>query len=66
MAGRGTDIMLGGNPEFLAVAEVGSREAENYDEVLKKYEVQCKEEGEKVKSIGGLFILVLKDMNQEE
>lgn len=35
MAGRGTDIMLGGNPEFLAVAEVGSREAENYDEVLK-------------------------------
>lgn len=57
MAGRGTDIMLGGNPEFLALAEVGSREAENYDEVLKKYEVQCKEEGEKVKSIGGLFIL---------
>lgn len=57
MAGRGTDIMLGGNPEFLAVAEVGSREAENYDEVLKKHEVQCKEEGEKVKSIGGLFIL---------
>ena len=39
------------------MAEVGSREAENYDEVLKKYEVQCKEEGEKVKSIGGLFIL---------
>ncbi len=57
MAGRGTDIMLGGNPEFLAVAEVGSREAENYFEVLKKYEVQCKEEGEKVKAIGGLFIL---------
>lgn len=57
MAGRGTDIMLGGNPEFLAVAEVGSREAENYEEVLKKYETQCKEEGEKVKSIGGLFIL---------
>lgn len=57
MAGRGTDIMLGGNPEFLAVAEVGSREAENYEEVLKKYEIQCKEEGEKVKSIGGLFIL---------
>lgn len=57
MAGRGTDIMLGGNPEFLAVAELGSREAENYDEVLKKYEVQCKEEGEKVKSLGGLFIL---------
>ena len=57
MAGRGTDIMLGGNPEFLALAEVGSSEAENFEEVLKKYEVQCKEEGEKVKAIGGLFIL---------
>lgn len=57
MAGRGTDIMLGGNSEFLAMAEVGSKDAENYDEVLKRYEVQCKAEGEKVKSIGGLFIL---------
>lgn len=57
MAGRGTDIMLGGNPEFLAMAEVGSKDAENYEEVLKKYEVQCKAEGEKVKAIGGLFIL---------
>ena len=57
MAGRGTDIMLGGNPEFLAMAEVGSKDAENYEEVLKKYEVQCKTEGEKVKAIGGLFIL---------
>ena len=57
MAGRGTDIMLGGNPEFLAMAEVGSKDAENYEEVLKKYEIQCKAEGEKVKAIGGLFIL---------
>lgn len=57
MAGRGTDIMLGGNPEFLAMAEVGSKDAENYEKVLKKYEVQCKAEGEKVKAIGGLFIL---------
>lgn len=57
MAGRGTDIMLGGNPEFLAMAELGDRENENYDSVLKKYELQCKEEGEKVKSLGGLFIL---------
>ena len=57
MAGRGTDIMLGGNPEFLAMAEVGSKDAENYEEILKKYEIQCKAEGEKVKAIGGLFIL---------
>src|SRR5690606_4360841 len=31
MAGRGTDIMLGGNPEFLAAAEVGTRDRENPD-----------------------------------
>lgn len=57
MAGRGTDIMLGGNPEFLAVEEVGSRDAENYAEVLEKYRVQCEEEREKVMEQGGLFIL---------
>ena len=57
MAGRGTDIMLGGNPEFLAIEEVGSRDAENYNEVLEKYKVQCEEEREKVMEQGGLFIL---------
>ncbi|WP_410207865.1 preprotein translocase subunit SecA [Fusobacterium sp.] len=57
MAGRGTDIMLGGNPEFLAIAEVGSKEDKRYPEVLQKYIKQCAEEGEKVKSLGGLFIL---------
>ena len=57
MAGRGTDIMLGGNAEFMAIAEVGSRDAENYTEVLEKYQEQCKEEKEKVLALGGLFIL---------
>ena len=57
MAGRGTDIMLGGNPEFLAVEEAGSRDAENYKEVLAKYEAQCEAEREKVMALGGLFIL---------
>ena len=57
MAGRGTDIMLGGNPEFLALEEVGSRDAENYNEVLEKYKVQCDAEREKVMALGGLFIL---------
>ena len=57
MAGRGTDIMLGGNAEFMAIAEVGSRDAENYTEVLEKYQEQCKEEKEKVLDLGGLFIL---------
>lgn len=56
MAGRGTDIMLGGNPEFLALNEV-DREAPEFDEILAKYEKQCKEEGEEVRALGGLFIL---------
>ena len=57
MAGRGTDIMLGGNPEFMALAEVGSREDERFPETLVKYQEQCKEEKEKVLALGGLFIL---------
>ena len=57
MAGRGTDIMLGGNPEFMALAEVGSRDDERFPEVLAKYQEQCKEEKEKVLDLGGLFIL---------
>lgn len=57
MAGRGTDIMLGGNPEFMALAEVGSRDDEKFVETLAKYQEQCKEEKEKVLALGGLFIL---------
>ncbi len=57
MAGRGTDIMLGGNPEFLALDEVESMDDPNYVEVLEKYKAQCAEEKEKVMAAGGLFIL---------
>lgn len=56
MAGRGTDIMLGGNPDFMAKNEVPVTD-ENYNEVLNKYILQCEAEKEKVKSLGGLFIL---------
>lgn len=56
MAGRGTDIMLGGNPDFMAKSEV-SPEAESYKEVLNKYIAQCEVEKEKVKALGGLYIL---------
>ena len=56
MAGRGTDIMLGGNPEFMAKSVAKSQE--EYDELLGKYrQTQCEEEKEKVKSLGGLYIL---------
>ncbi|MGL4947197.1 MAG: preprotein translocase subunit SecA, partial [Cetobacterium sp.] len=57
MAGRGTDIMLGGNPEFRAVAEIGSRDAGNYPVILDKYRAECEEEKRKVIEAGGLFIL---------
>ena len=57
MAGRGTDIMLGGNPEFMALAEVGSRDDENFPEVFAKYQEQCANEKEQVLALGGLFIL---------
>lgn len=56
MAGRGTDIMLGGNPVFLAKNEVSGTK-KHYREVLEKYIIQCEEEKEKVLSSGGLFIL---------
>ena len=56
MAGRGTDIMLGGNPEFMAKNEVSTTD-ERYEEILNKYIAQCEEEKEKVKALGGLYIL---------
>lgn len=56
MAGRGTDIMLGGNSDFMAKSEVSPTD-ENYKEVLNKYIAQCEAEKEKVKALGGLYIL---------
>jgi len=56
MAGRGTDIKLGGNPEFLARQRM-SPEEEGYKDLLKKFTVQCEEEHREVVGAGGLFIL---------
>ena len=65
MAGRGVDIILGGNPEGLAERDVVAEGlkiedeagATKYEEYLKKYESICAEEGEKVKEAGGLYVL---------
>lgn len=59
MAGRGTDILLGGNPEFMAAAEVKSKDPANPDfqAALVKYQEQCKEEHGKVVAAGGLFVM---------
>jgi len=56
MAGRGTDIVLGGNPEMMAKNEV-PEEDERYTEIFEKYIEQCKKEKEKVINAGGLYIL---------
>jgi preprotein translocase subunit SecA len=59
MAGRGTDIVLGGNPEFMAAAEAGTRDPndENYRRALEKFRAQCLAEREQVLAAGGLHIL---------
>ena len=80
MAGRGTDIMLGGNSEFLAKAEMrrlgyseeliveatGFAETDNediinareeYQSLEKKYKDTIKDEADKVREAGGLFII---------
>ncbi|HVS16714.1 MAG TPA: preprotein translocase subunit SecA [Thermoanaerobaculia bacterium] len=58
MAGRGTDIVLGGSPEHLARSEADPEtEPEKHQEALARYEVSCKEEREEVLAAGGLHIL---------
>ncbi len=59
MAGRGTDIVLGGNPEFMAAAEVGTKDPADprYQEALPRYRAQCAAEREQVLKAGGLHIL---------
>ena len=80
MAGRGTDIILGGNPDYMARAEMrrmeysdeliaeatGFAETDNtdiiearktYRELEKKYKDMLKDEAQKVRDAGGLFII---------
>ncbi|WP_055477997.1 preprotein translocase subunit SecA [Sphaerimonospora mesophila] len=67
MAGRGTDIMLGGNPEFRAGLELEQRglspsetpeEYEQaYPEALEKAKAAVKSEHEEVIEAGGLYVL---------
>ncbi|MBN9151058.1 MAG: preprotein translocase subunit SecA [Cryobacterium sp.] len=67
MAGRGTDVMLGGNAEFLAVAEMNAKglspvdtpeeyEAE-WDGVYEKVKKAVEAEAAKVIEVGGLYVL---------
>jgi preprotein translocase subunit SecA len=63
MAGRGTDIVLGGNPEMIAKLEFREqgrdpdKEPEAFAEVVQKHDASCKAEGDEVRGLGGLHIL---------
>ncbi len=58
MAGRGTDIVLGGNPEGLARIEAAGLEEEAaFEAALEKYEKVCEDEKAKVIEAGGLYII---------
>jgi preprotein translocase subunit SecA len=58
MAGRGTDIVLGGNPEGLAKLEADSvADPESYAKALARYEIDCKTQRQKILEVGGLHIL---------
>jgi preprotein translocase subunit SecA len=68
MAGRGTDILLGGNPEFLARKELaesgikpGASSSEEweaaYAEALENSVRHCRQEHDRVVELGGLLII---------
>ena len=67
MAGRGTDIMLGGNPEFMAVAALKQRGLDpeetpeeyeaHWDAALAKAEKAVAAEHDEVLELGGLYVL---------
>ena len=59
MAGRGTDIVLGGNPEMMAKreAEGASDPEQAYAAALEKFAPVCAAEKEEVLAAGGLYIL---------
>jgi preprotein translocase subunit SecA len=67
MAGRGTDIMLGGNPEFMAEQELRSQGLDpvdtpeeyesGWDAALSEAREQVAAEAEEVRDAGGLYVL---------
>ncbi len=65
MAGRGVDILLGGFPEGLATREVLAEGLDPESEEgapllarhLARYQAECRAEGDKVRELGGLYVL---------
>ena len=65
MAGRGTDILLGGNPDFMAKSVIKQKQLiagegvipDEYKKLLEKYKKETVEEHRKVVELGGLHVL---------
>ena len=65
MAGRGVDILLGGNPEGLALHDLNAEGFEiespegavRYDQLLAEHRAKTKAEGDQVRQLGGLYVL---------
>ncbi len=72
MAGRGTDILLGGNPEFLTkeylkkqnkdpdslqTSAVGTPERAEWDEIFSRFKAETSVEHDEVVALGGLHVL---------
>jgi preprotein translocase subunit SecA len=65
MAGRGVDIILGGNPEGLAKRDLrvdgldpeSAENRERLEELTARYEPETRAEGDKVRELGGLYVL---------
>ncbi|MCU1355131.1 MAG: preprotein translocase, SecA subunit [Acidimicrobiales bacterium] len=65
MAGRGVDILLGGNPEGLAHRDLAAEGLDTetdegqarYEKLLADYKAQTEAEGDKVREVGGLYVL---------
>jgi preprotein translocase subunit SecA len=58
MAGRGTDILLGGNPEQMALQKCGyAKDHEDFESLHAQFEASCARERKEVLAAGGLHIL---------
>jgi preprotein translocase subunit SecA len=65
MAGRGVDILLGGNPEGLARHEMVAKGLDpdseegraEFERLFARFQKECEEEGDQIRELGGLYVL---------
>jgi preprotein translocase subunit SecA len=57
MAGRGTDIVLGGNAEVMAKQIIKDETSDEFKRAVANFKIQCEKEKEEVLAAGGLYII---------